>query len=52
VQLELVLVDAQSGELLWRGSARKPRPVHSALTIEEVLLDAGPAIFAEAFGSS
>jgi ABC-type Mn2+/Zn2+ transport system permease subunit len=52
VQLELVLVDAQSGELLWRGSARKPRPVHSALTIEEVLLDAGPAIFAEAFGST
>jgi ABC-type Mn2+/Zn2+ transport system permease subunit len=51
VRLELVLVDARSGGLLWHGSARKPRSVHSALTIEEVLLDAGPGIFAEAFGN-
>jgi ABC-type Mn2+/Zn2+ transport system permease subunit len=50
VRLDLAIVDPQSGDLLWTGSARRPVPVHSALTAQEVLLDAGPKIFAEAFG--
>jgi hypothetical protein len=51
VRLELVLVDPASAEVLWTGSAQRPVPVRSALTEQEVLLDAGPLIFAEAFGS-
>jgi ABC-type Mn2+/Zn2+ transport system permease subunit len=50
VWLDLALVDAQSQEILWSGSARRPVPVQSALTWQEVLLDAGAPIFAEAFG--
>jgi ABC-type Mn2+/Zn2+ transport system permease subunit len=51
VRLELVLVDPASAEVLWTGVAQRPVPVRSAVTEQEVLLDAGPAIFAEAFGS-
>jgi zinc/manganese transport system permease protein len=50
VRLDLALVDPQSAELLWTGSARRPVPVKSALTAQEILVDAAPAIFAEAFG--
>jgi hypothetical protein len=35
----------------WTGRARGPVPLRSALSAQEVLIDAGPAIFAEAFGS-
>ena len=45
-----VLVDPRDGNVLWSGSARRPVPVRSALTVPELLIDAGPAIFAEAFG--
>jgi len=50
VRLELALVDPVSEELLWTGSARRPVSVESALTTQEILLDAAPSIFAEAFG--
>jgi hypothetical protein len=50
VRLDLTLVDPESAEVLWEGSAQRPVPVRSALTQQEVLLDAGPAIFGEAFG--
>ena len=51
MRLDLALVDPESAEVLWQGSAQRPVAVRSALTEQEVLLDAGPAIFAEAFGS-
>jgi len=51
VWLDLALVDAQSQEILWTGAARRPVPIQSALTWQEVLLDAGAPLFAEAFGS-
>lgn len=51
VNLELELIDPVSGEHIWTGSARRPVAVRSSLTTQEILLDAGPAIFAEAFGS-
>jgi zinc/manganese transport system permease protein/manganese/iron transport system permease protein len=50
VQLDLALVDPESSEVLWKGSADRPVSVKSALTLQEVVLDAGPEIFAEAFG--
>jgi hypothetical protein len=37
--------------VIWTGSARGPVPVRSALTAQEILIDAGPAIFAEAFAA-
>jgi ABC-type Mn2+/Zn2+ transport system permease subunit len=49
VQLDLALVDSQSKELLWSGAARRPVPIPSALTWQEVLVDAGAPIFADAF---
>jgi len=51
VRLDLTLVDARSQQVLWTGSARRPVPVRSALTVQEILLDAGAPIFADAFGS-
>jgi hypothetical protein len=51
VWLDLALVDAQSQEILWTGAARRPVPVQSALTWQEVLVDAGAPIFADAFGN-
>jgi ABC-type Mn2+/Zn2+ transport system permease subunit len=51
VRLELQLVDVASGEVLWKGEAHRPVPIPGALTLQEVLIDATPRIFAEAFGS-
>jgi ABC-type Mn2+/Zn2+ transport system permease subunit len=51
VRLELALVDAQSQQMLWTGAARRPVPIRSALTWQEILLEAGAPIFAEAFGN-
>jgi len=51
VRLELALVDARSQEVLWTGVARRPVPVPSAQSWQEILLDAGPPIFADAFGN-
>jgi ABC-type Mn2+/Zn2+ transport system permease subunit len=51
VQLDLALVDLPSQDVLWTGAARRPVPIPSALTWQEILLDAGPPIFAEAFGT-
>jgi ABC-type Mn2+/Zn2+ transport system permease subunit len=51
VRLELALVDPRSREELWSGTARRPVPIQSALTWQEVLIDAGAPIFADAFGS-
>jgi len=52
VRLELALVDPASKQLLWTGSARRPVPIRAAQTWSEIVLDAGPPIFAEAFGAS
>jgi zinc transport system permease protein len=49
-RLDLALVDPRTGEILWSGSARRPVAVKSALTAQEILIDAGPKLFAEAFG--
>jgi hypothetical protein len=51
VRLDLALVDLQSQQVAWTGAAKRPVPIHSALTMQEILLDAGPPIFAEAFGN-
>jgi ABC-type Mn2+/Zn2+ transport system permease subunit len=51
VRLDLAILEAQTQDVLWTGAARRPVPVPSALTWQEVLLDAGAPIFAEAFGS-
>jgi hypothetical protein len=51
VRLDLALVDTQSHAVLWTGAARRPVPIESALTWQEILLDAGPPIFADAFGN-
>jgi hypothetical protein len=51
VKLDLALVDSQSQQVLWSGAAKRPVPIPSALTWQEVLLDAGAPIFAEAFGN-
>jgi ABC-type Mn2+/Zn2+ transport system permease subunit len=51
VRLELALVDPGTKEVMWTGDARRPVPVRSAVTFQEILIDAGPAIFADAFGN-
>ena len=51
IRLDLELVDPKSGAVAWRGSARRPVPIKSALTAQEVLRDAAPRIFAEAFAA-
>jgi hypothetical protein len=51
VHLDLALVDPASGEAIWTGRAHRPVPVRSALTPREIVIDAAPRIFAEAFGS-
>jgi ABC-type Mn2+/Zn2+ transport system permease subunit len=50
VHLDLALVDPGSGEVMWSGSARRPVPVRSALDMNEIVIDAAPKIFADAFG--
>jgi hypothetical protein len=51
VQLDLALIDSRDQKPLWSGQAKRPVPIPSALTWQEVLLDAGAPIFADAFGS-
>jgi ABC-type Mn2+/Zn2+ transport system permease subunit len=51
VRLDLTLIDARDERVLWSGAARRPVPIQSALTWQEILLDAGPPIFADAFGN-
>jgi ABC-type Mn2+/Zn2+ transport system permease subunit len=51
VHLDLVLVDPSDAAVLWAGSARRPVSVRSAVDPQEVVIDAAPAIFAEAFGN-
>ncbi|MCX5737389.1 MAG: metal ABC transporter permease [Proteobacteria bacterium] len=51
VRLELTLLDSADAKRLWTGEAKRPVSIQSALTTQEVLLDAGGPIFAEAFGS-
>ena len=49
VRLEVALLDTAGEKLLWTGAAKRPVPIQSALTMQEVLLDAGGPIFSEAF---
>jgi ABC-type Mn2+/Zn2+ transport system permease subunit len=51
VRLELELLDPEDGRVLWSGSARRPAPVPAALTVAEIVRDAAPHVFAEAFGA-
>ena len=50
VWLDLALVDPAASRVLWSGSARRPVKVFPAQTWQEILLDAGGPIFADAFG--
>ena len=50
VWLDLALVDPAESRVLWSTSARRPVKVAPAQTWQEILLDAGPPIFADAFG--
>jgi ABC-type Mn2+/Zn2+ transport system permease subunit/TolB-like protein len=51
VRLEVSLLDTAGAKLLWSGEANRPVSILSALTMQEVLLDAGGPIFVEAFGN-
>lgn len=51
VRLDLALLDTGTGQRVWSGAATRPVAIRSALTLQEVLLDAGGPIFAEAFGN-
>jgi ABC-type Mn2+/Zn2+ transport system permease subunit len=51
VRLDLALVDPETGSVLWTGQSHGAVSIKGALTDEEIVLDAGPQIFAEAFGS-
>ncbi len=48
--LDFDLRDVETGATLWSSSARRPVPVRGALTLEEVVIDAAPALLEEAFG--
>jgi hypothetical protein len=50
VTLDLALVDPRDGHTLWTGTARRPVAVTAAQTLPEAVRDAGPQIFADAFG--
>ncbi len=50
IWLDLALVDPAEQRILWSASARRPVKVAPAQTWQEILLDAGPPIFADAFG--
>ncbi|HXK21375.1 MAG TPA: hypothetical protein VMS55_01735 [Myxococcota bacterium] len=50
VWLDLALVDPEGARILWTASARRPAKIFAAQTWEEVMLDAGGPIFADAFG--
>jgi hypothetical protein len=49
VWLDLALVDPAAPRVLWSGSARRPVKVAPAQTWQEIMLDAGGPIFADAF---
>ena len=49
VRLELVLIDPKTRQVLWSGEAHKPVAIPAAQTWQEILLDAGGPIFADAF---
>lgn len=49
VWLDLELLEPRDGRVLWSGSARRPVPVPAALTRQEIVIDAGPRVFADAF---
>lgn len=51
VRLDLALLETQSQSVLWTGAAKRPVPIRAAQTWQEILLDAGGPIFAEAFGT-
>ena len=51
IRLDFALLDTTGEKLLWAGEAKRPVAIQSALTTQEVLLDAGGPIFAEAFGN-
>jgi ABC-type Mn2+/Zn2+ transport system permease subunit len=51
VRLELALVDASSQQVLWTGAAKRPVAIQASQTWQEIVLDAGGPIFADAFGS-
>ena len=51
IRLDLALLDTAGEKLLWTGEAKRPVAIQSALTTQEVLLDAGGPIFADAFGN-
>jgi ABC-type Mn2+/Zn2+ transport system permease subunit len=51
IRLDLSLLDTRGQKPVWNGSATRPVSIQSALTTQEVLLDAGGPIFAEAFGN-
>jgi hypothetical protein len=51
VWLDLALVDPEAPRVLWSGSARRPVKVAPAQTWQEILLDAGGPILADAFGN-
>ena len=50
VWLDLALIDPETARVLWSASARRPAKVFPAQTWQEILLDAGGPIFADAFG--
>lgn len=50
VWLELALVDPATSRSLWSGGAQRPIKVAPAQTWQEILLDAGAQIYAQAFG--
>lgn len=51
VWLDLALVDAADGRIVWRGEARRPIPLPAAQTQTEVLVDATAPLFDEALGT-
>jgi ABC-type Mn2+/Zn2+ transport system permease subunit len=50
ITLDLALVDPRDGRTLWTGTAHRPVAVTAAQTLPEAVRDAGPRIFADAFG--
>jgi hypothetical protein len=48
--LDLELRDAATGASLWTSRVRRTVPVRSALTLQEVVLDAAPTLLADALG--
>ena len=51
IRLDLALVDPGSARILWTSSARRPAKISPAQNWQEILLDTGRPIFADAFGN-